>query len=373
MILRSIFLALIWVAILAAPSLAGYSLEKVTLTVQGNASESVSEDLRNATPRLLEEIEEQIGLDYQGDVSLVLCTTRQSFVNYYKRFGENARAEVLGVAYPLTSSIALNLQLIAQTASTPESVYKHELCHLVLAEHIGYPGVLRPLWFEEGTAQFVSETAYESAQAAVVHASGQGRDPHSLGDVSAMAASSGEMAEGYAHAVAAVEDIVSRFGIEAYRELLQNLSAASRQPQPPRFEQVFGETFKTSFAAWEREFIASRERMDVTRVLLFIGANAFAVTMLIAVLIAILAYRRKKKREDAMLESWDEQDAMFPPDPSWAAAEEEERGVDQIVADTLASPEPEPLAPSPRDSGARQPDVIEDGEWVLGEDGWERK
>jgi|GEM_PF-4811939 len=352
----------------SASSLRAFTLDQVTVTVIGGGSENITSELKHSTPRLLDEIKTQTGLGYTGDVSLVVCTTRESFRGYYARFADHGRDEVLGVAIPSQSSIALNLALIREVSSRPETVYKHELCHLVLADNINYPGLLRPLWFEEGLAQWVSETAYESAHSAVQHAKGLGRDPESLSDISAMASGGEDMADGYRHAVAALENIIQRHGEDGLRKLIAALSEASAQPQPPRFEQVYGETFAESFGAWEREFVASRKRMSVTRILLFAGSNAFALSMLIAVLLAVVALRRKRKKERAMVEMWEEQDAYFPPDPSWAAAEEPERGVDQIVQETLDSPEPDPIKPS-HELDAATPD--DDG-WELGEDGWVR-
>jgi len=329
--LCGLWLVLLFALLLVAPSVLAET--RVSLTVIGERSEGVSGPLIASTPRLLESIKEKTGLGFSGDVSVVLCTTKSAFQGYVSEYAHDGLNEVLGVAVAARRSIALNLEMIEEAGTRVEVVYKHELCHLVLGQNI-VPW-LRPLWIEEGLAQWVSETPYDSIQRAHGRSSGGGRDPVSLDDVSRMAATPDEMADGYAHALAAVSFIVSRHGKKGLQKLLANMAAVSPEATSVRFEEVYNDTFGESFALWQKDFIEERRRTWLGRVFGFFATYGWMVLALFAGVGAVWAVRRKRKRDQAVLDRWKEEDAYYPPDPSWAATEEPERDVDAIVQESL--------------------------------------
>ncbi len=306
------------------------SQDDVTVTVYGERHQSVAERLRIKTPQYIKEIQEQIGIGYNGKVSLVLCTTREAFRRYYTRYSSQSSGNVLGVAYAADQSIALNLAMIGELGIRPEVVYQHELCHLVLGKHI--EPRLRPLWFEEGVAQYVSETPYEALGKALGWSRGLAEEPDSFAEISAMARTPQEMADGYGHAVAALRDLVKNYGEEGLQRFIANLSRAQAASS---FAQTYQKTFKVSLQSWEKEFLSGRKRSALGRIFSFLGSYIFSFAMLIAVVALFFVVAKKKQQQKELLERWREEDELFPPDPSWASAEEPEHDIDQIVQDSL--------------------------------------
>ncbi len=108
----------------------------VTLTKLGTQSAGTASQLHLDTHELLGEIRAKTGLGFTGPVSLVLCTTHESFKGYLSSL-PGGHFEALGIyANPEIADgqhvIALNLELISAVGARSRGVYKHELCHAVL-------------------------------------------------------------------------------------------------------------------------------------------------------------------------------------------------------------------------------------------------
>ncbi|NUQ33920.1 MAG: hypothetical protein HUU29_03125 [Planctomycetaceae bacterium] len=318
----------------------------IVVTSIGNVPQSVKTSLERDTERLLAEIEHQTGLSYTGNVSLVLCGGNDDFLRHLSGYG--AQGEYLGVAIAERESVALNLELIQRAGTSPESVYKHELCHLVLGANIARH--LRPLWFEEGLAQWVSETPFESALSATGYISGTDVKPDSMDHISHMARDPAYMTSGYHHALAAIDDLESRFGPENVRALCDALKHATTSPAKTGFEQVFDGTMPRNFAAWEIDFIASRQRSFWMDALGFVGQYWFALIFLVATFFLFLALRKKRRREQLIVDNWNEQDELFQPDPEWSYEPEDfEAGFDGD------EDWDEPDSQTPGEDGQKQP------------------
>lgn len=297
----------------------------VALTKVGEPSLGTSQGLADETLEILGELESKLGLTYTGPLSLVLATDAASFESYSRGF-TGAHHEVFGFYAPPeldphsggVPTIALNLAQIIEARARPRSVYKHELVHAVLHQHI--LNRLRPLWFEEGLAQWASETPFETALRELGHASGMGDDPPSLHTVSEWMRDPSTIGLAYAHGLAAVQMLENRHGDDGIRRLLAAMRDESKGGSSARFEELYQRIFDSSFTQFQEDFVRTRARTDWTRVLGFVGANLWALLMLLGALIAIIALHRKRKREQALMAGWQEQDDWLPHDPAWAAS-----------------------------------------------------
>jgi len=296
----------------------------VTVTKLGSRSMGSSESLGATTDELIAEIESKLGLSFQGPLSLVLCSDLESFDSYASSLS-GGHAEVFGFFAPpeiirgslSVPSIALNLQRIDESNARAREVYKHELVHAVLHQNILWR--LRPLWFEEGLAQWVSKTPYESALRELGHAGGSGENPISLSHVSDWMRDPSTMGDAYAHGLAAVQMLESMHGEDGIRRLLAAMRTESQgQGTSSRFEELYNTVFGASFHEFQRRFVEKRQRTDWARVLGFVGANLWALLMLAGTVLIFIGIRRKRKREAQMVETWNVIDQEFPPDPDWA-------------------------------------------------------
>jgi len=308
------------IAVMLAFAASGMAAVNVMVTKLGAQSLGTSSELADDTLELLAEIRQKTGLGFAGQISLVLCTDQASFSGYlssmpgghYEVLGIYANPEIAGGVHV----IALNLDLIARVRARARGVYKHELCHAVMYHNI--LGRLRPLWFEEGVCQWVSETPFEAAGRQAGYAGGRGPDPTSLNQVSAMMRDTWSMGEGYAHGLAAVATIVNRFGEDGLRELLAEMKRESEGGSSARFEEVFGRVFEASFGKFQEDFVESRRRTTWGAIFGFVGANMFPLSMLVAGILMLLAVERRKRKDRAIMAGWEVADRETPPDPEWS-------------------------------------------------------
>jgi hypothetical protein len=295
----------------------------VTVTRLGSRGGGSAVTLGDHTQELLGEIEEKTGLGYRGGISLVLCTDRESFDSYAASL-PGGHGEVFGFFAPPeiiqgsggVPSIALNLELIDESGARAREVYKHELAHAVLYANV--LARLRPLWFEEGVAQWVSKTPMESVLRELGHAGGGGEDPASLNQVSMWMRQPESMGNAYAHGLAAVQLLESMHGEGAVRRLLVAMAAESSHGSSARIEEVYHTVFGASFGAFQQRFVEQRKRTDWGRWLGFLGTNLWALLMLFGGVLIAVGVHRKRRREAAMMESWRQIDADFPPEPDHA-------------------------------------------------------
>ena len=121
------------------------------------AAESDVARLQSQVEPAFSHVKSKTGIDDQLDLQLVVVGGSRSFAELAARDGVGMHAEsVLGYAMPGRRRIVLNLSGIRDRQLEPIGVLRHEIAHLVMGSALR---VERPLWFEEGVAQYVESVA----------------------------------------------------------------------------------------------------------------------------------------------------------------------------------------------------------------------
>ncbi|MCA8938295.1 MAG: hypothetical protein KDB07_00680, partial [Planctomycetes bacterium] len=332
---------------------------------------------------LLIEIEEAIGLPFTGKVGLLAFERKDDYASFAARFGE-AHTDVLGIYIPASldpnaaralPQIALNLGLMRDVRAQPSTVLKHELCHAVLDENL--LSRHRPLWFEEGVAQWVSETPVEAALGALGYATGYGTDPTSMYELSRLLRVPEERGVAYAHALASIREIEDDFGKERLRDFVVLLNQERSKIAPASFAELFSDHFETPYEEWARGFLESRFRAWYERAFQMIGYDLFSGLMLIGVVLMVIAWVRKRRRDARTLEDMKFQDELYPSDGLWALSSRPEQivDVDALLAEREAAERlVQEEAEAERQHSHTPPSpYFEDGDGYWTEDGWVQK
>jgi hypothetical protein len=259
-------------------------------------------------------IETRTGLRDTEDVHLVVAGTSRQFerlaaTHGVAQFGEN----VLGYAIPSRRQVVINLSTIQERQLEPIAVLRHELAHLAMGSLLR---VDRPLWFEEGVCQYVESMALnELREAAGSQALFVSFD--SLDDLSLALREPARAGGAYLESREVLRLLVQRHGEDRFLHLMRLL----REGESP-FEQAFaaatGETLEAFEAAWHEDYAARSSR----RWSLFLGPYWIMIVFAITGLGVIGALALRRSRGRSQLEVWEEEEELYPSDPSWSYTED---------------------------------------------------
>jgi len=107
----------------------------------------------HAYPRLKEAVEGRLQLKLRGKPTIILMNDSDAFSSY---FGGDL---IVAVALTHRNHIVINYGKVSKRPFSLDDVLKHELCHLILHQHIGRSSL--PKWLDEGVAQWISDGVAE--------------------------------------------------------------------------------------------------------------------------------------------------------------------------------------------------------------------
>lgn len=253
----------------------------------------------------------------------------------------------VGVAYP-----RLELILLTETPVHPNSehnlleVFRHELAHLALEEATS--GTAVPLWFNEGLAIHLSkERSFARTQTLWTAVISGNLIPlpeierHFPDDIVGVPLA-------YAQSADVVRYLLRQEDQERFRLLVKRL----RRGQP--FEAAMSDAYGLDTFSLERVWRADAESRYTVWPVLMSGTLVWGG----AIVLAGLAWRRKRKRQEATLRRWAREEAI----------EELQRlRLIHAAREPLASAPPEPpqdqQGPLPSFGDAPVPRVEHDGNW----------
>jgi hypothetical protein len=301
---------LVLILLLAAP-LCARSVSTVALDV------SAARKLRieAAVDPAFEHVERKTGLKDDGDLALTLVGNARRFAELASHDGVSLHAEnVLGYADARSRRLVLNLAAIDERRLNELGVLRHELAHLVMGHALLSK---RPLWFEEGMALWVEnmplDALTESSAVEIAPPSYETLDQLDLG-----LRDNREAGAAYGQARAVVEFLARRHGEDKLRALLQKLRAPG-----VGFSAAFAQTTGEELRAFETAALGELEARRQSRFLLFLGANWWWMLFTFAALLAMLAWHKRRKRVKRLVDEWEEQEKLYPSDPSWSYAQDD--------------------------------------------------
>ena len=217
---------------------------------------------------------------------------------------------------PGARKIVLNMSGIRERQMEPIGVLRHEIAHLVMGSTLR---VARPLWFEEGIAQYVeSMTLNELIEA-------QGANPwvdfSSLEDLDKGLREQSRAGPAYSEAREVIRLIVAKYGEQKFFKLLQ-LMERGEGPFDAAFERATGETLAAFEPAWKSD----RAERKSARVAGFLGSNLWWILLGLTALIIPLAVVLRRMRGKSQVDHWEETEKLYPSDPSWSYADDEPEG-----------------------------------------------
>jgi hypothetical protein len=221
---------------------------------------------------------------------------------------------VLGYAQPSQRRIVLSFSAIDERGLEPLGVLRHEIAHLVLGSALP---AARPLWFEEGVANYIENVALN----ALIEGSHYALVPASIESLDELDAALRDQraGEAYPESRRVVQLIASSWGEGTLKKLLQAL----REPGAD-----FAAEFKTAtgaeLAELEKRWQEQRNAESGTRVIVWLGANWGWLLFAGGAVLMVAALWIRRKRGKKQIEQWAEQDNLYPGDPAWSYTEPDE-------------------------------------------------
>ncbi len=306
--MRALLLAL---SILLAAPLFARSTSVIALDVSASRKLQLEAEIEPA----LDHVEAKTGLKLTGNLTLVLVGDAQRFAQMALQDRVSLSAEnVLGYADSGSRRIVLNLAAIDERQLKPKGVLRHELAHLVMGSALLSK---RPLWFEEGVALWVENMPLD----ALMESAGTQFAPPTYAtfdELDGGLRDDREAGAAYGHARSVVEILVKRYGEAKLRELLQKLRGPG-----VGFSAAFKETTREELRGFERDALGEISARQENWWVLFLGANWWWMLFTFGAVLAFFALLRRKQKTKSIIDDWEEQEKLYPSDPSWSYANDD--------------------------------------------------
>jgi hypothetical protein len=212
--------------------------------------------------------------------------------------------------------VVLNLSGIRDRQMDPVGVLRHEIAHLVMGSTLR---VARPLWFEEGVAQYVESMALNELIEA------QGSNPWvefaSLDDLDKALREPARAGPAYSEAREVIRLVVERYGQKKLNALMKLLEEG-KGPFAAAFEKATGESLAEFEPAWQKD----RNARKGARVAGFFGSNLWWILLGLTALVIPLMFLLMRMRGKSQLDHWEETERLYPGDHSWSYSHDEPEG-----------------------------------------------
>ncbi len=284
---------------------------EISVSSEG-ANQATVARLQSQIEPAFDSIHGKTGVADDAPVSLHVVGGADAFARIARADGVGMNAEsVLGYAMPSRRRVVLNLSGITERGLDPIGVLRHELAHLVMGSQLR---VVRPLWFEEGVAQYIEGVALNELREAA--GSPSLATFGSLEDLSNALREETRSGPAYAESREVIRLIVARHGEQEFIALMNALERGDG-PFEAAFETSTGETLQAFEAAW----LEDQEGRAGSRFARFFGGMFWWVVLGLTGLLLPLVWLLRKRRGKSQVDMWEEQEKHFPSDPSWAYAD----------------------------------------------------
>lgn len=230
-------------------------------------------------------------------VTVALCRTHAEFRRYAGQF---ALTGVGGVAEAHSGTIAVKTPRIQPSGADYDGILRHEILHLLLARN--YNTAVMPRWLNEGLTMILSGEIRVDDRFLAGYMSVRGSliPYNELPLVLEAAEYDGRLGEAYAQSLSMTEFLMKRLGEDRFWALLRSLDS---KDFPAALREETGQTLFQWFDAWQQSLWKVA--------LVFSLVSGFSAFQLMAVLVFI-AYWRRRRRNRALLQRWEEEEADEP-------------------------------------------------------------
>lgn len=255
------------------------------------------------------------GLDDDGDIYLVPVSGSRRFAEIAANDGVAMDAEsVMGYAVPSKRRVVLNFSAMDERGIEPLGVLRHEIAHLVMGRMLK---AQRPLWFEEGLANYVENMAL-NALIEGGHVSLASVDYTGLDDLSA-GLRDARVGDAYPQSRKVVQVIVSAWGEKALHALIDDLRDGRTQ-FPAAFKKATGAELPELESRWQKQ----REEESRGSFVAWLGLNWGWLLFAAGGVLLVFGVYIRKQRGKRQVETWEEQEKLFPSDPAWSYKQPDE-------------------------------------------------
>lgn len=298
-----------------------FILEDDRVFISGDAGlEETGRILQRAYPEVVSDLEHVLGWKLIHKPFVLLIGDREEF----ERMVEHE--PIAAFAIPRRHLVVLGLPMVERQQYLLLETFKHELCHLLLHDHI--PEGL-PKWLDEGVCQWVSGSlgelmiGREGGLAGPVDLARQAVPLSSLED--AFPGGKQQMAAAYEQSRSMVDAIVSGYGKMGLLGILDGLERGESIE-----EAVLGSLGKP-LSAVESQW---RESLSMARVwLVKLGEYFYDILFFLAAVVTgvggLVAVGRRKRRRLEEMDEEDEGDDEDGEDMEWDEDDEEEWEADE--------------------------------------------
>ncbi|MBX3459379.1 MAG: hypothetical protein KF696_05325 [Planctomycetes bacterium] len=260
-----------------------------------------------------DQIHKKTGIADDEPVHLHVIAGSEAFTRTARADGVSMNAEsVLGYAMPARRRVVLNLSGISERGLEPVGVLRHELAHLVMGSQLR---VQRPLWFEEGVAQYVEGVALNELREGASPSLGAFSD---LADLDAALRDDNRAGAAYAESREVIRLIVARHGESSFFALMKALERGEG-PFDQAFERATGEGIESFQVAW----LEDQEARAGSRLARFVGGMFWWFVLGMGALVVPLVWLLRRRRGQSQVEQWEEQEKYFPSDPEWSYTDDD--------------------------------------------------
>ncbi|HYQ44385.1 MAG TPA: peptidase MA family metallohydrolase [Polyangiaceae bacterium] len=244
------------------------------------------------------DLTERLGFPVLSDVRVQIARTTGEMATFAPS-GAPYPEYAAGVAYSELGLVLLSLTPVhAGQEQDLGEVFRHELAHVAL--HDALNGQAVPRWFNEGFAVFASgESSYKRMKTLMMSTVGGSLIP--LSELERTFPDDETKAEvAYAEAVDVLRFLVRREDLHRFRALITELREGKT------FEQSVLDAYAVDLATLELEWRDDASRRYTFMPLLLSGTFFWVI----ALALAVWAWRRRKRRDKVTLQRWAREEAV---------------------------------------------------------------
>lgn len=232
-------------------------------------------------------------------IRVVVCRTIECFQEYV---GDYDTRLVEGIARSQEGFIAIKSPRLLPPDSNYESLLRHELLHVLLARNTN--PVYLPRWFNEGVAMLLSEELrWESPlRVARLYLTRNLISYHQLNFAFSSRGSEEQFGDAYAQSLSMTQYLVEQVGEDTFWQMVR---AMREMPFDEALFRFTGMSVPEFYDGW----VDSLWHAAIFSTLI----SGFSIFQIGAILL-IIAYWRKRRRGQDILEEWEEEEAVTAPE-----------------------------------------------------------